>query len=61
MTLEEFGSLVQTEREQKGISLEEAANRLKIHVRMLRAIEEGDRSNFPHVAYARGFIRSYGR
>ncbi|MBQ7618497.1 MAG: helix-turn-helix domain-containing protein [Desulfovibrio sp.] len=26
---------------------------------MLRALEDGDQSNFPHVAYAKGFIRSY--
>ncbi len=59
MTIEEFGANLRAERERKGISLEEVSNRLKIHVRMLRALEEGDREHFPHAAYAKGFIRSY--
>ena len=59
MTLEEFGASLREERERKGISLDEVSSRLKIHVRMLRALEEGDREHFPHAAYAKGFIRSY--
>ncbi len=59
MTLEEFGASLRAERERKGISLDEVSNRLKINVRMLRALEEGDSDHFPHAAYAKGFIRSY--
>ncbi|MBR4605376.1 MAG: DUF4115 domain-containing protein [Lachnospiraceae bacterium] len=59
MTLEEFGASLRAERERKGISLDEVSNRLKINVRMLRALEEGDSDHFPHAAYVKGFIRSY--
>ncbi|MBO4368813.1 MAG: helix-turn-helix domain-containing protein [Desulfovibrio sp.] len=59
MTIEEFGASLREERESRGISLDDVANRLKISVRMLHALEEGDVENFPHIAYAKGFIRSY--
>lgn len=35
------------------------ANHLKIGARLLRALEEGDVSSLPHLAYTKGFIRSY--
>ncbi|MCR4667317.1 MAG: DUF4115 domain-containing protein [Desulfovibrio sp.] len=59
MSIEEFGARLREERENRGLSLEDVANSLKISVRMLRALEDGDREKFPHVAYAKGFIRSY--
>lgn len=59
MTLEELGAALRAEREKRALSIEDVANHLKIGVRLLRALEEGDAASLPHLAYAKGFIRSY--
>jgi cytoskeleton protein RodZ len=59
MTLEELGAALRAEREKRGLSVDDVAARLKIGVRQLRALEEGDTAGLPHPAYAKGFIRSY--
>lgn len=58
MTLEELGSALREEREKRNISIEEAAEELKINPRILKAIESGDSTNLPP-AYIKGFIRTY--
>ena len=60
MTFEELGVLLRTEREKRGLVLDDVASRLKISARVLRALEEADESALPHAVYVRGFIRSYG-
>ncbi|MBE9607716.1 helix-turn-helix domain-containing protein [Acetobacteraceae bacterium H6797] len=42
-----------------GVSLEEAADKLRINRRYLAALEEGRVRDLPGVAYATGFIRTY--
>ena len=59
MTLEELGAILRAEREKRGLSIEDAANHLKIGARLLRALEAGDTASLPHLAYTKGFIRSY--
>lgn len=59
MTFEELGALLRSEREKRNLRLEDAAEKLKINPRQLRALEDGDIKALPHAAYARGFIRSY--
>ena len=59
MTLEELGAVLRAEREKRGLSIEDAANHLKIGARLLRALESGDSASLPHLAYTKGFIRSY--
>lgn len=59
MTFEELGAMLRSEREKRNLRLEDAADKLKINPRQLRALEEGDVKALPHAAYARGFIRSY--
>lgn len=59
MNLEELGAALKAERERRGLGIEDVANELKIGARQLRALEEADLSSLPHVAYTRGFIRSY--
>ena len=59
MTLVELGAALRAEREKRGLDIEDAANRLKIGARLLRALEEGDEASLPHLAYTKGFIRSY--
>ena len=59
MTFEELGATLRQEREKRNLRLEDAANKLKINPRLLRALENGDVSSLPHAAYVKGFIRSY--
>lgn len=59
MTFEELGVMLRSEREKRNLRLEDAADKLKINPRQLRALEDGDLNALPHAAYARGFIRSY--
>lgn len=59
MTLVELGAALRVEREKRGLDMEDAANRLKISARLLRALEEGDETSLPPLAYTKGFIRSY--
>ncbi|HYF58267.1 MAG TPA: helix-turn-helix transcriptional regulator, partial [Burkholderiaceae bacterium] len=48
-------------REQRGLGRAEVAQRLKLHVRQLDAIERGDWAALPGRAFVRGAVRSYGR
>ena len=59
MTLVELGAALRVEREKRGLDMEDAANRLKISARLLRALEEGDETSLPPLAYTKGLIRSY--
>lgn len=59
MTLSELGTTLRTEREQRGLSLDDVAQRLRISLHVLQSLEEGDVNALPHKAYAKGFIRSY--
>lgn len=59
MPLKELGIALRESREAKGLDIEDAAIRIKVSARVLRAIEEGDQSELPHAVYARGFIKSY--
>lgn len=54
------GARLKEMRLQKGISLEEAHKKTKIHHEVLRAIEEGSLNNFSPV-YIKGFIKIYCR
>lgn len=46
-------------RQRKGISLREIADRTKISLRFLQAIEEGDFKTLPGGIYDRSYIRQY--
>ena len=59
MNFDELGAALRAERQRRGLRIEDAADHLKISARHLRALEEGDAAALPHLAYARGFIRSY--
>ena len=61
MTLEELGAALRAKREERGLSLENVSERLKISTSHLDALEKGDLSGMPHTAYAKGFLRSYAR
>lgn len=59
MNLEELGVALRAEREARGLSPDEVADRLKISARHVRALEEADEASLPHPAYAKGFFRAY--
>jgi cytoskeletal protein RodZ len=57
--LAELGNRLKELRQQKGMTLEEVANRTRIQPRLLRAIEAGERNELPEAVYVQGFIRQY--
>ncbi len=59
MDLTEIGSRLREGRQSKGLTVEEAAEKIKISSSVIIALEEGNREKFPHPVYARGFVRSY--
>ncbi len=59
MDMKQLGSLLRSERESKGIPLEELIRKTKISRSNLEAIEEGDIDRMPHPVYAKGFIKNY--
>jgi cytoskeleton protein RodZ len=56
---DDFGSRLRAARERKGISLREIANRTKISVAVLDALERNDISRLPGGIFSRAFVRSY--
>lgn len=57
--MEEIGKTLRQLREKKGLSLEQVEQAIKIRMRYLEAIEDGDMTVLPGMVYARGFIKSY--
>ena len=53
------GEPLKIQREKLGLSLNDIALSTKISARVLKALEEGDRSELPPRSFTRGFIRSY--
>lgn len=56
-----IGQKLQEVRLEKGLSLDEVAGQTKIRHNFLVAIEKGEYSKLPSVAYAQGFVRNYAR
>ncbi len=55
------GAILRTEREARGLSVEEIAERVKFSVRQVEALEHDDAEHLPQGTFLRGFIRSYAR
>lgn len=55
----DFGSTLRAARERKGVALREIANRTKISVAVLEALERNDISRLPGGIFGRAFVRSY--
>lgn len=53
--------LLRAKREEKGLSLDEVAQVLKLQRRQVVAIEEGDFLSLGSAAHVRGFVRNYAR
>lgn len=58
---ETLGSILKRYREEEHISLDQVERDLKISMRNLRALENGDFAKLPEDLYTRNFIRSYAR
>jgi cytoskeleton protein RodZ len=56
-----FGYALAQSRVRAGLSLEQAAARIRLHPRQLRALEDEDLAALPAAAYAAGFVRNYAR
>ena len=58
---QEPGAAFREAREAAGLSIPEVAQRLKLTVRLIEAIEANDRQRFPPAVYLRGFVRNYAK
>src|SRR5882762_9035918 len=61
MTIEGLGKKFQDARFARGLTLDEAARLTKIRPSRLAEIEADDFSQFPSLAYAKGFLLIYGK
>jgi cytoskeletal protein RodZ len=61
MTIEGLGKKFQEARFARGLTLDEAARLTKIRPSRLAEIEADDFSQFPSLAYAKGFLLIYGK
>src|SRR6059058_669495 len=61
MSIEGLGRKFQEARKARNLSLDEAARLTKIRQSRLAEIEADDFSNFPSLAYAKGFLQIYGK
>jgi cytoskeletal protein RodZ len=55
----DFGARMRQAREQRGVSLRQIAERTKISVSQLEALERNDISRLPGGIFSRAFVRSY--
>jgi cytoskeletal protein RodZ len=61
MTIEGLGTKFQEARQARNLTLDEAARMTKIRAARLAEIEADDFSQFPSLAYAKGFLLIYGK
>jgi cytoskeletal protein RodZ len=61
MTIEGLGKKFQEARRERNLTLDEAARMTKIRPTRLAEIEADDFSQFPSLAYAKGFLLIYGK
>src|ERR687892_366540 len=61
MTIEGLGKKFQEARLARNLTLDEAARMTKIRPQRLAEIEADDFSQFPSLAYAKGFLLIYGK
>lgn len=57
--MESIGAILRTERENRGLSLEDAHENTKITIQNISALEEDRFDSFPNKVYARAFLRDY--
>ena len=55
------GALLRSAREKAGLSVGDVASRLRMGVKQVRALEEGDYSVLPQGTFLRGFVRNFAK
>ena len=58
---EDFGSYLKSERELRGVTLEELHSKTKIPVRYLKALEKNQFDKLPEEVFIKGYIRSFAK
>ncbi len=58
---EDFGSYLKSERELRGVTLEELHSKTKIPVRYLKALEKNQFDELPEEVFIKGYIRSFAK
>ncbi len=56
-----IGTLLQEYRRKKNVGIEEVAQKTKININILRALEEDDLGSLPNKTYVRGFVTNYAK
>ncbi len=56
-----LGSLLVSERQKRGLSLQDISEKTRIRLEILKAIEREDWKDLPEPAYIKGFLLSYAR
>lgn len=59
--MENIGIKLKEKREENGVSVEEAAEDLKIRPNQIKALEEGKKEEFKDVLYLKEFIKDYAK
>ncbi len=59
--MDELGQILRQARENKGLTLKEVQDQIRINPAYLQALEESDYSALPSAVHARGFLRNYAR
>ena len=57
----DFGKRLEKARIDRGLSIEEAAEAVRIRATFLRALENSDLTKFPNAAYSKSFLLMYGK
>jgi cytoskeleton protein RodZ len=56
-----LGAILRTEREKRGLSLDQVASETKLRSQLIDALENEAWGKLPHPAFVRGFIRTYAK
>ena len=59
--IENFGAHLKSERELRGVTIDEVASKTKIHTRYLHALESNQFEKLPGEVFINGFIRSIAK
>lgn len=56
-----FGNLLRQAREERGLSIQEVAQKTRISVRWVQALEDAELEGLPAEVFVSGYLRSYAR
>ncbi len=56
-----LGEFLRTERQRRGLTIEQTASATKIGLKILRHLEADEYADLPALPFVRGFVRNYGK